>query len=117
MTENWVHQAFQSGTEIVKDFNTAGKPHYYVYADNRHIVCEELADYLNEVSKPPWIEKLQRTGEEYCDGPDGIHILAVGPYVLPPDDNGALAWQQDDSEKKQKERIKLIDRLVCEGVV
>ena len=108
--EKWGTITYQSGTHIVKKYDDIQTPHYYVYADERYKVCKELQNWLNWGNDPDWRAKLTRCTDESVDGPDGIHISAVGPMVLPKNDNGALNWQIDPNKKQ--DRIKLIDKLM-----
>jgi hypothetical protein len=108
--EKWETLTYQSGTHIVKKYDDIQTPHYYVYADKRYEVCKELQNWLNWDNDPDWRAKLVRCSSEGVDGPDGIHIYATGPFVLPPADNGTLNWQVDPNKKQ--DRIELIDKLM-----
>jgi len=105
----WETITYGSGTHIVTR-NDFEKPHYYVYADKRYEVCKELEAWLNGGPDPRWRFKLVRWTDESVKGPEGIHIYTTGPFILPPDDNGALNWQVDPDKKQ--ERMALIDKLL-----
>jgi len=110
----WHVNMYQSGTHVVTTDNI-DKPHYYVYAEKRYEVCNQLCDWLNgKIEEPEWMKdlKINPKSNESCTGPNGINISAVGPMVLPKDDNGRLNWQTDMSEKMMNERIKIIDNLI-----
>ena len=108
----WATRMYTSGTHIV---TTGGHhPHYYVYADKRYEVCKQLENYLNGGPRPDWMDQLEihPDTEEACTGPDGIDISAVGPMILPADDNGALNWIQDYSVGMKHMRKKIINDLL-----
>lgn len=112
----WTNIAFQSGTQIVTS-QTEGEPHYYVYGGEssddpyRYQVCKDLCKFLNYGERPSWIETLERMRPDNAVGENGIHITAVGPMILPPNDNGRLNWQTDQSEESKQKRERLIDLL------
>jgi len=107
--EQWGVTIYQSGTHIVTR-NNPTKPHYYVHADDRRKVCVGLKEWLNGGESPEWRKSLRRSGKESVTGPNGIDIYATGPFILPPDDNGALNWGIDPA--KELDRVELIDRLI-----
>jgi hypothetical protein len=121
-------ESYGSGTVVVKTFDNS-KPHLYVYyAGNirpklitddesqtkRYIMARQLASYLNGDSPlPEWIEALKytrSTPRQIINCLDGT-ISAVGPNVLPPNDNGRLAWRQDENEEAEADRVRLMDAL------
>lgn len=107
----WRYESYQSGTHVVIS-DKPGWPHYYVYADSRSEVCQDLRDWLNGGERPVWAStlKLHEKSKECCVGKYGIEISAVGPMVLPQGDNGRLGWQTD--ETKSAERQMLINNLM-----
>lgn len=111
--ENWEVRIYESGTHIVTR-NNLRKPHLYVYADKRRDVCHELKNWLNGNKEPEWLQhlKIHKDSKEACIGPDGIDISAVGPLILPDNDNGKLNWQTDMSKKAKQDRVELIDKLL-----
>ena len=108
----WEHISYGSGTQIVKSENHK-LPHYYVYGgdgNRRARLCKELRNWLNNESEyPKWGSTLIRDGFTNCIGQDDIHIISVGPMILPPNDNGKLRWQTDPD--KDIERAYLITML------
>lgn len=101
----WRHMSFQSGTQIVTT-NLEGQPHYYVYADERSKVCDEFVAWLNDGERPVWADSLVISETETeCLGQEGIRILAVGPMILPPGDNGRLQWQQDSTKEDERKAL------------
>ena len=106
---NWIHMSYGSGTQVVTS-DDPKRPHYYVYADERSEVCEELMDFMNGGVRPAWLNKLTRESPTSCTGPDGIKIYTTGPMVLPAKDNGSLNWKSESD--KELERIMLIDFLM-----
>lgn len=106
--------SYQSGTHIVTRDNF-GELDYYVYADDRYSVCKEIVRWLNNGVVPSWGKSLERISDVSCKGDDGISISTVGPMVLPPCDNGALAWRPDESGEARKKRFNLIGVLLGEN--
>jgi len=104
----WSHKAYQSGTQVVTSENHK-LPHYYVYADDRSMVCKELVGWLNFGERPAWADSLEihPKTNECCEGSNGITISAVGPMV---DTNGDMNWHSDPS--KGAERVALIRALL-----
>lgn len=112
----WQMQSYGSGTVIVKS-EYSDYPHLYVYGydeNHRREIAIDLEIFLNHGRKlPDWVNRLQfhpNDENTLYDG-KGISISAVGPMVLPPDDNGALNWQVDMSDKAKYDRKFLINRI------
>ena len=65
MGDQWNHQLYESGTQIVTRMR-AGEPHFYVYGptnsdENREFqdrfqVTKDICDYLNGGKRPVWYE-------------------------------------------------------------
>lgn len=111
--ESWAVAMYQSGTHLVTR-NDYANPYYYVYADKRYEVCEQLSDWLNNGIVPEWANGL-KVADDYefaVVGDEGIHITVIGPMVLPKNDNGNLNWREDDSDCAKKERTKLVTFLL-----
>lgn len=71
----WEFISYTSGTHIVrKNINT---PYFYVYGDNRRLVCLELCDFLNHGVIPEWLNKLKRESSVRATGTDNIDIEAI----------------------------------------
>lgn len=79
-------------------------PHFYVYADSRYQTCLDLECWMNGGSRPAWAKSLRRDGRTCVHGRSGISISARGPYVLPPGDNGRMAWQEDSCAEQSAMR-------------
>ena len=112
----WQMQSYGSGTVIVKS-EYSDYPHLYVYGydeNHRREIAIDLEIFLNHGRKlPDWVNGLQfhpNDENTLYDG-KGISISAVGRMVLPPDDNGALSWQPDYSDKAKTDRQFLINRI------
>ena len=112
----WQMQSYGSGTVIVKS-EYSDYPHLYVYGydeNHRREIAIDLEIFLNHARKlPDWVNGLQfhpNDENTLYDG-KGISIQAIGPMVLPPDDNGALNWQVDMSDKAKYDRKFLINRI------
>ena len=114
----WQPRYYGSGTTIVTS-DEPGKPHYYLYGPfdpdegkcqrNRHVMCEQLADYLNGGDRPKWLDDMERISEAVARDLDGSSITATGPMVdrNPPH----LDWWQDDSDEAKDARARLMDDL------
>lgn len=112
----WQMQSYGSGTVIVKS-EYSDYPHLYVYGydeNHRREIAIDLEIFLNHGRKlPDWVNGLQfhpNDENTLYDG-KGISIQAIGPMTLPPDDNGALNWQFDMSDKAKHDRKFLINRI------
>jgi hypothetical protein len=118
-------QSFQSGTVIVTP-RTVSDPHLYVYHSNdltrdklseddndriRYMLACDLRYMLNGGPRPAWLDGYTRTDDHCITGPLGGTISAIGPMILPPNDNGRLAWMQDPSPAAITARKALIDRI------
>ena len=87
----------------------------YGYDENhRREIAIDLEIFIKQARKlPDWVNGLQfhpNDENTLYDG-KGISIQAIGPMVLPPDDNGALNWQVDMSDKAKYDRKFLINRI------
>ena len=118
----WQVQCFPSGTHLVRDTN-APDPHLYVYGpggeddsayeENRYLVCQQLAEFMNGGARPGWLDDLYRVTETHAEALDHTSITATGPSVDidPPN----LDWRQDNSEDAHNARARLMDRLFLNG--
>ncbi len=112
----WQMVSYTSGTVIVRSEHS-DYPHLYVYGyddNHRREIAIDLEVFLNHARKlPDWANGLQfhPTSETTLYDGKGISIKAIGPMILPPDDNGALSWQSDMSDKAKRDRKFLINRI------
>lgn len=114
----WIHQLFESGTQIVRRDDSEG-PWLYVYGPagedegstdrNRYHTCDQLMNFLNGGPRPAWLDDLDRVNETALEGPDGTRIDATGPMVDRDPPN--LQWWNDESDEAKDARARLIDRL------
>lgn len=112
--EKWEFRQFQSGTHIVTR-QEHNKPHYYIYADERFKICEDLTAWLNSGLKlrPLWADSLKFDDSETALlGSNGIHLLSIGPMILPDNDNGRLAWRESILSLDVKNRKELLFNLI-----
>lgn len=113
----WQVVSHQSGTVIVTS-NQNDYPHLYIHGNDdnqRREIAIDLSVFLNYGrALPEWAKSLKYDGDDktHLVGSDSIYIRTVGPMVLPEDDNGALNWQTDKSDKAQSDREFLINRIV-----
>lgn len=111
----WKFTEYQSGSCIVFS-HIENYPYYYVYANEaiRRDVSIDLEVWLNHNKLPEWARNLKRHPEfnYIAIGEDNIEIIATGPMVLPPDDNGSMNWQQSNDPVHIQQRIDLIERLL-----
>lgn len=113
----WEVVSYTSGTVIVTS-NQPDYPHLYIYGkddNHRHEIAIDLSVFLNYGRVlPEWVKSLKYDGEDktHLVGSDSISIRAVGPMVLPENDNGALSWKPDNSDKAKSDRVYLINRIV-----
>lgn len=124
----WQRVSFLSGTVIVQRCDGVSSPWLYVYyaADlekhgitedeserKRSEYAEDLAVFLSGGPRPQWMDTYRREGATFVKNDLAGTISAVGPMILPPNDNGRLSWVQDESEQAKSDRIALVDRLGC----
>lgn len=114
----WAVESYQSGTVIVKSVTDPKLPHFYVYGKTggsereRYEIAVDLATWINYPSRmPAWALDLKYHPDmQTCLITDsGISITAVGPMVLPENDNGACNWMQDISSEG---RERIINNLI-----
>ena len=95
------------------------KPHLKIEADEaisariKHdkclLMCEEIARYLNGGEPPPWLEDMERGGDEWLWAIEGARIVAVGPFSLVGAERKIVECSLRESRLLRK---KLIDQLV-----
>lgn len=113
----WEVITYTSGTVIVKS-ELPDCPHLYIHGRNdnqRRDIAIDLSVFLNYGrTLPEWAQSLKYDGDikTHLIGSDSISINAIGPMILPEDDNGALNWQNDNSDKAKSDRVELIKRIV-----
>jgi hypothetical protein len=122
----WRPFSFQSGTVIVQRGHD--EPWLYVYYASdlrknsitdeeserkRSEYAQDLAVFLNGGQRPTWMDTYRRVDPSFVRNQLNGTISAVGPMILPPNDNGRLSWKQDDSPAAEAARIALMDRLGC----
>lgn len=119
----WHTQSFQSGTVIVQ--GSYDYPWLYVhYASDisKHNISEEESDrkryelakdieqYFNGGKRPTWLTDWSRKDTHY-ESPLGGTLTPTGPMILPPNDNGRLAWTTDESEIAVRHRKEMLQYL------
>ena len=112
----WESQFYGSGTTIVKLKDIPGKPHLYVYADiaeteeqtqkARHIMCAELASFLNGGPGPKWLADFYFESLTSMKSLPGASISVVGPMI--PVSGKDAQWREDKSKAAKMARKDLI---------
>lgn len=121
-TEQWSHQCYSSGTQVVTS-NQPDTPWFYIYGPgaggafdseaerdrNRFAMCEDLAAFLNGGERPAWLDDMHRICETELVGLDGSKIFMVGPTRSAPEH--PYGWEYRDDPDALAMQARLIDRL------
>lgn len=101
-----VHYAFNIAELGISEFESNRK---------RIEMASSLCDYLNGGQTPKWLCDCYHGDGFSFKTPLGGSVSILGPMVLPPNDNGRLAWVQDYTDNGVAVRKRLF--MTLENVI
>lgn len=118
--EDWIHNSYMSGTQVVACARGFRMPHFHIGhlpADTegdggRTDVGRELCAWLNGGAEPWWLDLTKRLDGKTLVTPHGCEISAIGPMVDRAEAPSWGDWHEDDSEEAKFHRIRMLNALM-----